>query len=427
MNWVDKIVTVDEKAMEVTITSLLNGKQKTYKNYRCFHSTLDILYDLQGVLGHPLKGAEGYKPYYDVFTKHYGCPASHFKKVFNMVMKTLWVTPVEKYVQRYCFGKVMYKKSTGGFKDAHKVGINPIKLKTVWKRKALLDQSEEDGLKTIQPLLFHTGQSPEILKKVLGKGLWKRVCKQSYSRNLHISKRLVDEPHIKMVVKDLMEFPSKYLKRGANSPVPFDSTGLAYWKLEQKGQVPSLTKEKFAWGKSGNVTSRDIMYRISDTERMAGILGLKFNSDWTWNKIEAKHDEFTRTIEAQKHSSDKFFWTLESWVIRDSEHTVEEEEFTYKLLDNALDIRMEGKEMRHCVGSYSGACNMGQYMVYSVSRGGERYSTLGFSLDFRTGLIEYSQQYQFGNKRVDEPAQIAAGELLNLLGTSLKARDLRDD
>ena len=59
--------------------------------------------------------------------------------------------------------------------------------------------------------------------------------------------------------------------------------------------------------------------------------------------------------------------------------------------------------MKHCVGSYSDSVQRGQYLVYSITIEGKRYSTLGVNITNNGKNTEYSfsQHYKKCNAQVD--------------------------
>jgi hypothetical protein len=57
--------------------------------------------------------------------------------------------------------------------------------------------------------------------------------------------------------------------------------------------------------------------------------------------------------------------------------------------------------MHHCVGGYANLSSEGKYVVYSVKKDGERYSTIGFNRNPISGEILFNQHYKKFNNQVD--------------------------
>ena len=90
--------------------------------------------------------------------------------------------------------------------------------------------------------------------------------------------------------------------------------------------------------------------------------------------------------------------------------------WTATLLTKGEDILAEGLAMHHCVAAYADSVAEGKYLIYSIKKDGERYSTLAYS-HYRmrpTTKIEeayypaamhttFNQHYKVCNKIVDNP------------------------
>jgi len=54
-----------------------------------------------------------------------------------------------------------------------------------------------------------------------------------------------------------------------------------------------------------------------------------------------------------------------------------------------------------CVSSYADSSSRGEYLVYAVMQGDEKYSTIGFTRDKVTGKVRIQQHYKRFNAKVD--------------------------
>lgn len=300
------------------------------------------------------------------FTTTYGITPTNFKRKFNAIMQELWIKPVEKHLKTYAF--------------SYAGKIAPNKVIRLHENKRLIEQAEKDKLDNIIPFIYVSGKSPKELKEVFGKCLWKRLCKNSKTRNVLIGKiwmnneEYINQTQTKEIISTLNQFPSKYLKRGFRSPYNFDDGGL--YCIRNK--MPS-----------------NFQYFYNDTKRMANQLGETFNSKWSPRKIKEKHEEFTSKINEKKYSKDTYP------AVKDIAKRFTNKEFTAELLQSAYDIYTEGVSMRHCVGSYAGDVANGDYLVYSIrDKDNNRYSTLGIRKD-RDNKWVFDQHYKYKNKQVN--------------------------
>lgn len=421
MSWTDRMFEVDEVKRTVVVHGVGGEKLQTFTRYRCFHSNREVLDSFDAAMKRLLPGEVKslnmalIKDHYDKFEQVVGTYPKQFKKVFNTIMKKLWVVPVEKYVQRYAFGQIPKrfdrKIESGMGYSKPSLGVRPHLVTRAWELKNLLDLTEEDGLKTIQPFVFHMSRSPAELKKLLGKGLWKRLCGQSYTRNRACAKGLgilpgsLDLKHVQSLKNQLelmLQLPSKYLVRGGNNPIGFGKAAIIYVGLEKRGEVQRLV--------GGDFSTRPLEVQIiGDTLSMASRLGVQCNPEWPWAKWEEKHEEFTARVELGKFSTKVFDWTEEPWVVRSFSTKCEwEDEWTFTLLDNAYAIRKEGLRMHHCVSAYAHRSEKRNYMVYHVTKNGESYSTLGLTI---AGNIVIQQHLKACNKAVSMEAKECANKL----------------
>lgn len=323
---------------------------RTYK--KCFYVCADLL-DYNDI--EPISSKV---PRSKVFTNKYGITPSNFKRVFNAIMRRLWVEPVEDVAMMMCFTKGMQ--------------IDSIRLMQIWAVKEIIDQCREDGLMHIVPLVVLLKQDPKGLKKLFGKRYWKILANNSKTRNLLIAKAVIYhtfKEDIINIIKCICDLntPSTALKA-----MPHIVRGEAYlyaykYLKTEVGRV-SIPKDKI-------VRLNHIKNIINDTQDMCGQLGRDFNPSWSLRKLKEKHDECSKLILERKYSSE-VFPELSNIPIRG----VVCRGYTAKLLDNAKDIAAEGSAMGHCVAGYINSCRVGRYLVYSITKDGQRVSTLGINI-----------------------------------------------
>lgn len=329
------------------------------------------------------------KEIYKEFTEKFGITPSNFKKCFNAAMRRIWVAPVEKHVMRYAFG------CNGK--------IVNWKVSEIWNNKHLIEQCEKDGIENVVPFVVKTGLSPKELKEALGKSVWKKITRQSMTRNKYLSMHGIKNRDISTAV----DFPSHILKRGGMVAIPWDETGK--WLLDQ-GLYSSYKKE------------RDCHYQLNkfvniykDTKRMSEQLGKGFSAKWSADKMKSKHEEYTKLVLLKKYSPEPFNH-LKGFEVSG----VANGKYIAELCASPLAIREEGESMHHCVGGYSDYVAQNKYLVYSVKKEGKRSSTLGIWIE--EGKYRFSQHYGACNARLTDQEEIELAHVVidKLNGVSLK-------
>lgn len=304
--------------------------------------------------------------------------------------------------------KLMYKVFVSDLNQKHvkSFGINPVNkqligfyIDKVRKHHELLNQVEKDGIYNIAPFVLHYGMQPQQLKEKFGKGAWKRLCKNSFHKN----SLLINKPTC------WSDVPSSLLKNVDTSYIlqihETRYTKLFEWlKLHFKG----------SWGNKKVISRASDIFL--DTLRMASDLDENVSVKWNPEKIKKCHDEFAKRISRAQFSDKKFNWVDDFKV---QEFTFGS--FTATLLTSAAQIAEEGDAMSHCVGSYASYSKEGSYLVYSVKKDGERYSTIGLNVNPSTKDVSFNQQYMRFNQVVDnEDAKVLAYQLVELINKSTK-------
>lgn len=168
-----------------------------FRNFYRLKSASDVC-SAMGI--YPKKRGEHFKE----FTEEYGITPNKFRKALYAKMMELWVDPVKKDAQKYCYDR-------GGW--------NAYLLGKLHAQKESLEQCKKDGIFNIEPFVFYFGKTPKELRELFGKSLWKSLCKNSMTRNLLIAKYfpnmplLIEDEVVKMV-KIAQQLPSSILKRG---------------------------------------------------------------------------------------------------------------------------------------------------------------------------------------------------------------------
>lgn len=336
------------------------------------------------------------KAEFQEFNNKYGITAVKLRKKLNATVREMWINPIEKEVKRY------------GFSCSAKV--NARSVKRIWSNCSKIQEVQKDGLDNLEPFAAILGKSPKEMKEIVGKSLWKRLCKNSRTRNTHIAKYLTSSYtlDLKGTLEILDKMPSTLLKKGRESPVLFTKTGL--WQLGQFRSISEVLREN-------RLKLHRMRMICNDTRTMANQLGTAFSYNWSWEKMRQKHDEYRELVNRKRYSKDQFEWLVDFPV-----KELSSGEFTATLLTSAYDIHEEGVKMHHCVASYAELVREGEYLVYSIQKAGQRYSTLGVKVnavsDGHKSYI-FSQHYGPCNQEVEDKEAIQlVTYVINMLNTS---------
>ncbi|AHK11115.1 PcfJ-like protein [Shewanella sp. phage 1/4] len=304
--------------------------------------------------------------HYKKFTSQYKITPSAFMKVHNAIKTQQWIDPVRELSKRLCF---MFNGKP-----------NPSLMEKLHTQLPIIKEIQNDEIDNIIPISFLLGLSPQELKNTLGKGLWKKLCRNTFTRNNLIAKTYRmggDGRGGAERLEILNQFPSTVLKRGFNSPVQFSEAGV--WLCNNK-----LHHEE-------NI--RHIQNIFNDTQSMASQVGKKFTpAKWSLLQLEEKHEEYLEMINARKYSP-QALPSMKNITVKEDEY----KGYRINLLESPLLIRNEGTKMHHCVGSYTNRVAMGEYLVYSVTKDEKKTSTLGINIKKLAGKTIYSLAQQYGH------------------------------
>ena len=338
---------------------------------------------------------------YKCFTATYGVRPTRVVKIFNATVFKSAIIPYKEYFPLFYRSKF----------------INPAQFMKVVKNAELLEQATKDGQKNILPLILNQELPPQKLKSVLGKGVWKKLTRNSFHRN----KILVNYKDI----SEVMNYDSTALKIAYKHWGPEPSAH--HWLKHVVGVPYSKHKESDA---SMKLTT------YSDTKDMAARLQLPFNEKWSLRKMDEKHTEYSRL---QQRLAEQ------RRIVRDNDYaerlaklkaidlstfykqtTWEKDGVTATVLTTYERIVEEGSEMHHCVAGYAERCLNKEYVVVSLTDGTLR-TTLGAHIDLGIGSIcRFSENQHYGkcNSRVEDERFIS---LANEVITSLNKMKLKKE
>ena len=338
---------------------------------------------------------------YKYFTATYGVCPTRAVKIFNAAVFKNAIIPYKEYFPLFYQSK----------------SINPAQFIKVVKNAELLEQATKDGQKNILPLIMNQELPPQELRSVFGKGVWKKLARNSFHRN----KLLVNYNDI----PEVMNYDSTALKIAYKHWSPKPSAH--HWLKHVVGVPYSKHNESDA---SMKLTT------YSDTKDMAARLQLPFNEKWSLRKMDEKHAEYSRLqqrlAEQRRIVRDKdYAERLVKLKAIDlstfyKQTTWEKDGVTATILTTYERIVEEGSEMHHCVSGYAERCLNKDYVVVSLTDGTIR-TTLGAHIDLGIdSSYRFSETQHYGkcNSRVEDERFIS---LANEVITSLNKMKLKKE
>jgi hypothetical protein len=311
------------------------------------------------------------------------------------------------------YNAISYKTFVGSIDNQHvrnfalcwmQKGVKPQALNRLRRVADKLDQVKKDGIYNVAPLVYASERSPQELKAELGKGLWKKLHKNSFSRNKLLSFASIRD-------KDAHEdIPSSllHLLNSRNFPVGKDT--ILYIKDKLKGSWTNKDRCKM------------VANLHEDTKRLSRILNREMSKNWSVDRLKEEHDRMIQLYNNQNRIREQ------ARQSRDLDDPIEYEdnpmksyeknEYTAIRLNSIREYHKEGQDMEHCVGFYGNQAAEGTYICYQIRKDGEHYSTLGIMRHQmgKKAVYTFNQHYKKHNHEVDldsaeEFATMLIGEL----------------
>ncbi len=300
-----------------------------------------------------------------------------FKKLVNAKFYEAFVKPIPNDIRlKFCFG-------------ANR-NISRNKLEAVTSNLALIKQAISDNNVNIIPFILLFEKDTSELKSLLGSFVWKTLCKNSLSRNKMLAdyvKRHVGHKKENLkaeTLKDIINVPTTLL---GTWNINVDPKCLIFLSLNCKG---SWSKRK---------TLEPVVQLYYDTDRL-------LNNDkdifkWSLRRLREEHETIVRKAMAAEYSTAMFEWA-DKLNIGEFGY----KGYTVRPLLSAFEIGVEGTSMRHCAGGYATHSAQGRYLVFSVCKGIEKYSTIGMYMNDDM-TVRFQQQYRAFNAELpgDDPAK----------------------
>jgi hypothetical protein len=271
----------------------------------------------------------------------------------------------------------------------------PLMVGLVNDNIATINKYLADGNDHLAGFSFMFGEAHEA-KKTLGKGLWKKLNKNSKSRNDLICKATgyhkIDGFDIVGFIGMLNRTPSTILGQSDSM-----NTMLNFFNIEKHiGMSDVINKTiKHIGGPMYKMNSDHLLgvtNLVRDTHRMHDA----FNAKWSVRRIIREHDVAVKAQFAREHSPKEFGW------VKGLTHVYEEKGIKAELCCSAYEIATLGKDQGHCVGSYAKFSMDARYVVFKITDAEGIVSTLGLRHPKETDLMD--QHYLKYNRPVTNGA-----------------------
>lgn len=286
----------------------------------------------------------------------------------------------------------------------------------------LLQECRKDGIANIIPIVAYFKKPPQELKKALGDATWKKLCKNTYSRN----RLLFMKSNNRLTPVDWNAVPSTILKSRTHF------TPEVYSWLIRTQDIPLKN-----YSKDYNIQREASIY--IDTQRMCIGAGETFNPNWSKRRMKEEHDRLSRMQQeianrkqAERNAEYAKLLKVDFRELHMGLETIEFDSGVVAVpLVNMQQVQEEGSKMHHCVGSYASMCAKGEYLVWHLTKG-DVETTLGITAQHESYIIAMSkdkynlqQHYGFCNATVeDEDLKDAARSVVRMLNEKNKEKVL---
>jgi hypothetical protein len=326
-----------------------------------------------------------------------GCSLKTFLRLWQAAMYRTFVLPVLPYANRFA------KRKEGRW-SAHCID-------SIWRHLNVLEKVSEDGQTNLLPFALY-GISPQRGREMFGQGAWRAICKNAYSRNLKIARCLPDiQGSVPSVISVVVRLPSSLLDFLSR---PVSGGGGRYEVIEVFSLRYVAKYLKGKWNNTGDVVGMRRLYRdclrMGATPAQLDILPPQ--------RVFQLHDRLVEDTNARKVNGILMQTYLQAELVQKAEE-LKCGAFSCRVIRDSLGLKEEGAKMHHCVFSYNRECILGAYLVFSILKNGERYSTLGLRVSVQgvyrnwqetlsaekkiTGVnVSIDQHYMHCNKGVDE-------------------------
>lgn len=281
-------------------------------------------------------------------------------------------------------------------------------IEEINKYWGLIETYEKDGLSHLAAIGLLCRRDSKSAKELFGKKLWKKLHKNSMTRNDLIFKCVRNSDHqdytndeLVHIVRELNQYPSTILRNpGSKSlsilsrPEYCENAPQKFMKMIAGKHLKDVSEYKIS----------QLAYMVMDCHNMAARLDEPFDPKWSFRRMAREHDRLVKLQREIKYSPKPFTW-LEDMpqVVEDKEHGI-----IAKVINNARAIAEHGNTQRHCVANYSDKVRQQLYIVYEVTKDDKLYT---FGCSIRRPKVEkpkdvskyYNKQFfGFANETIED-------------------------
>ena len=358
------MITIDSKENAVVLTNTKTGAVN-YPKYQQMLKIVDIPYVIYGI-SNELENMEMNPTYaikksytkaerskaYSAIADVLGTSCSNFVKMFNGAMYKTFIAPMERMHNRLAV------KGTGGSTNSPIRDASMVIL--IHNNRHIIKSYLADNNDHLAGFGLFLGDA-QSAKRILGKGLWKRLNRNSMTRNDLIVKhtlQAVTNPETnnydsyKEAISALNDVPSTLLvtlNKYSAMVAALHTMRISGYTDLIKNAIKHINKPL---GKISAEEIDTITHQVRDAHRM---LRGRFNTQWSISRIHLEHQEAIRAEMIRTQPDNPFPY------VDLVPNTIKENGFVFELCKNGVEVSMLGADQHHCVGSYSSECYNNRY------------------------------------------------------------------
>ena len=267
-----------------------------------------------------------------------------------------------------------------------------------------MQQCRKDGIPNIIPFVGKLGMSPQELKEYFGAAKWKKICKNSYSRN----KLLANTSFLRNADENILNLRSNALKYVHNDRCAIPMKLIDDIRKSLKFKSYKSLHKNASYLRAYNI--------VADTVQLVPDAKLT----WSYRRFKEEHENMYKNESElrvkRRVAEDSEYRKKLDINFKDLHPWLEPVEFETGVkavpLLNMQGVLSEGSKMRHCVGSYAEMSARGEYVVWHLTKD-DVEATLGVNVSHRLWEGKKYPYYTFQ-------------QMYGMCNTILEDRDFRE-
>lgn len=243
------------------------------------------------------------------------------------------------------------------------------------KREEDIKLLEADNMCNMVPVMLCFDLNRKNLKKLLGKGLWKTLLKNSLKKNEILCQKIFARS-ARFDKKDSVTLLKKFISLDYISPDISLNGGYGYVCMNLLDYNDT--------SKSNKVKIKECEEIILDTFRMFKAEKRSVCLDWSLKRIYKEHDKVQHDITMKSLGDSGGDMTLEFKSVKN----INDDNLPdgCEVLRDGYSLALEGLSMGHCVASYVDECRNGECVIVKVE---EPRATVEFNLkELKFGQVQ---------------------------------------